>query len=324
MVVEPLMWIRLAAQRALQAATLLLGATLLAFLLMRLAPGDPFSALAANPRVRPEDVALLRDRWGLDRPLPVQYVIWLQALLQGDLGRSIRTGQPVLEVVARALGPTLELTGAAALLALGAALTLGLLAALRPHSGLDRAVTAGAYLVLSLPVFLWAFLLTLAFSVGWGVLPSAGYGEPGRPFSLGDHLRHLVLPAATLALPLAAAWSRYVRAGFLGVLARGHIRAARARGLPPAVVLLRHALPDAVTPLLGVAAVELPQVLTGAVVTETVFAWPGLGRVMQTALLGRDYPVVMGVLVFVTTLTILASLAADLLHGALDPRVRHG
>lgn len=311
-------------RRALQAIPLLLGASLVAFLLMHAAAGDPFSILAANPRARAEDIAQLRAHWGLDQPVHVQYLLWLRAIMQGDLGHSIRTGQPVLQVIGRALWPSLELTAAAACLAMALALLAGLATALRPNSVLDRAVAAGAYLILSLPIFLWAIMFTLVFSVSLGLLPSAGYADPGQPFTIGDHLRHLVLPAITLALPLAAAWSRYARAGILDALARDHVRAARARGLPPALLLLRHVVPNAVTPLATVAALELPQEFTGAVITETVYAWPGLGRLLQTAVLGRDYPVVVGLALLTAVLVIIGNLAADLFHGALDPRVRHG
>lgn len=325
MVAEPLMLARHVLRRLAQAIPLLLGASLLTFLLIHAAPGDPFTARAVqalNQRGRPADFALPEAGRGLDRPLHVQYLTWLGRAARGDLGDSIHTGRPVAEMIGEAVWPSLELTLAAAALAMMGALAAGLIAACRPNGILDRAANAAACLVLSMPTFLWAFLLVTLFSVRLGSLPSAGYASPDAPFSPADHLRHLILPAVTLGLPLAAAWSRYAREGVLDTLPRDYLRAARARGATPAM-LARHILPNAVMPLATAVAVELPQLLTGAVIIETIYAWPGLGRLMLTAVLGRDYPVVMGMLLLTAAAVLAGNLAADLLHAALDPRVKY-
>ena len=317
------MW-RYALRRSLEIIPLVLLISLLCFALMHAIPGGPTGVLAENPRVSADDVARIRASFGLDQPLPIQYAKWLnRVLLHGDFGYSFVTGEPVSRMIARRLPATLELMGSALLVAVLFGLLVGVLSALRPHSSLDTFLTVASLLVVSIPVFWSGLMAMMLFSVHWGWLPSAGRFTIGVPFSLLDHLRHLVLPSAVLSLVFIATWSRYLRATLQEVLEQDFIDVARAKGLSKTVVVFRHGLRNALAPVLTVVALNLPMLFAGAVIVETVFSWPGMGRLFYDGLNRMDYSRLMAI-VFITSLLIaIMNLIVDLVYALLDPRIRY-
>ncbi|HLK09851.1 MAG TPA: ABC transporter permease [Candidatus Binatia bacterium] len=289
----------------------LLGATLLVFAFLRLVPGDPAEVMLGESAA-PADVAALRHDLGLDLPLPAQLGRFLVHLARGDLGESLAFHAPVAGVVAARYPATLELAAAALLLALATALPLGAAAALRPRSPLDRSARLLSLAGVCLPTFVWGPLLVLAFAIGLGWLPVAGRGGAA----------HLVLPAVTLALGMAGILVRLTRTSMLAALAEDHVRTARAKGASPLRVAVCHALPCALPPLAAVVALQAGALLGGAVIVETIFGWPGLGRLLLEAIDARDYPLVQGCVLVIAASYVAVNAAGDLLHGALDPRLR--
>lgn len=316
--------IQYAGRRLLQMIPLLLGITVVLFAVIQAAPGGPEGALLESGRfVDPEVVEAYRERLGVDRPVPVQYVRWLGAAVQGDLGMSFSTTRPVSEMILERLPATLELMGAAFLLAALVALGLGTLSAVRPYGWFDHTGTAVSFLGIAMPVFWFGLILQLVFSVQLGWLPVAGTGTVGAE-SLGNHLAHLLLPATVLSFRYIAGWSRYLRSSLLGALRADYVRTARAKGLSEATVVGRHALRNAVIPVISVMALNLAGLFSGAIIVETVFAWPGIGRMFVQAMFSRDYPLLMGILLLGSVMVVVFNLVADLLYGVLDPRIRYG
>jgi peptide/nickel transport system permease protein/oligopeptide transport system permease protein len=299
-------------RRILIALPTLLGVVVLVFLMVRLAPGDP-AVLLAGEFATPETLEAIRARYGLDRSLPEQFLIYMEALLRGDLGESARSRRPVLEELKTYFPNTLELASAAILVAVLTGIPLGVLAALRPGSGLDLSVMVLALLGVSMPVFWFGLLAILIFSVGLGWFPVAGKGT----------LAHLVLPAITLGINATALLARMTRGTLLEVLSQDYIRTARAKGLAERVVIFKHALRNALIPVVTVVGLEFGTLLSGAVITETIFAWPGLGQLLVGSILARDYPVVQGAVLLVAITFVLINLLVDLLYAAIDPRVRY-
>lgn len=314
---------RYALRRVLQAVPLLLGITLGIFLLIRLVPGGPLSAYEGNPDVTPEDLARLRQQLGLDAPLPVQYVRWLGRLGRGDLGWSLVTHRPVTSMIAERLGNTAYLMGLALVLTFAIALPAGIISARRQYSWFDHAVTTMSFAGFSMPTFWSGLLAILVFSVWLRWLPAGGMYTVGEAFSLADRLRHLVLPLGILTLFSAARYTRYLRASMLEVLGQDYIATARAKGLGERLVIQKHALKNATIPVVTIVALDLPQLFSGALITETMFSWPGMGRLFWEATLRLDYPVLMAVMTVSATLVVLFNLAADLAYGFLDPRIRY-
>lgn len=307
-------------RRLLQAIPLLLVVSGLVFALIHAAPGGPLAMYLSNPNVRPEDIERLRRALGLDRPLWSQYVSWLGSFLGGDWGYSYADGRPVLTRIVERVPATCELIGASLLIGIALALPVGVAAALKPRRGFDRAATALSLAGISLPVFWFGLVLQLVFAVGLGWLPSSGRASFGRGDPI-DRIEHLILPAAVLAFVHAAAWSRYLRSSMIEALGQPFIASARARGVPPRAVLLRHALRNAVVPVLTVVMLDAAIMVSGAVVTESVFAWPGVGSLFTEALARRDYTVLMAFLMLSSAAVIVLNLLADLCARAIDPRV---
>ncbi len=316
------------ARRLFQSLVVLAGLSVVFFALLAATPGDPVEVLAAQrPDLLPEDVARLRALYGLDDPLPVRYVKWLRGVLRGDLGYSRTYSQPVGALVARRLGATVQLAAAAFALALAAGVAVGVGAAVRPHSAWDYAATGLSAAGLAIPAFWLGIVAILVFAVWLRWLPAGGMMTPGVEAGVPaavDRVRHLVLPTVVLAVGGMAAWVRYTRASMLEVLGQDYIRTARAKGLPRTSVVRRHALRNALLPLVTLVALAVPRLLDGAVVTETVFSWPGMGLLLYQAVLGHDYPVAMAVLMLLAAVTVLANLAADVAYAAVDPRIRYG
>jgi len=309
-------------KRLLGTLPLLLGVSLLLFGVLHLAPGGPLDVYADNPSVSPEALAQMRVAFGLDQPLPVQYVSWVTAFFTGEWGYSIRTARPVSQEILERLGPTLILGGTSFVLSLLIALPLGIVSAVRRYSGVDYLITFLSFLGVSMPVFWLALMLQLLFAVQWRVLPSAGIQTIGSD-SVLDLLRHLILPACILAFASVAGWSRYMRSSMVEVLGQDYVRTARAKGLTAGKVVYRHALRNALIPIITVVALDFATILSGAVITETIFAWPGIGRLFIESMNGRDYPVLMALMMAGSFALVISNLLADLAYAAVDPRIRY-
>ncbi len=300
----------------------------LTFALVHLAPGEPFVGGAEGRFVPPETVARLRERFGLDRPLPVQFVRYAANLARGELGESFARHRPVADVLREALPNTFLLGGAALVLSLLLGVGLGILQAARAGTWTDTALGGAALVLYSVPSFWLGLMLLLVFGEWLHWLPGTGMADVGLGARAGplahvlDVARHLVLPAATLALVNAAAIARFHRAAMLDALGAAFVRAARARGLPDRRLLLRHALRSALAPAITLAGLSVPALLTGSVLVESVFGWPGMGRVAYDAIAARDYDVITAVAVVAGVLVALGNLLADLGVAAADPRVR--
>jgi peptide/nickel transport system permease protein len=293
--------------------------SVLVFALIHAAPGGPLALYLENPNVRPEDIARLRHALGLDRSLPEQYVAWLVAFVRGDWGFSYADGRPVFTRIMERVPATFELVGLSTIVALFAAIPVGIAAAVSRR--FDRVSAVAAVAGISLPVFWFGLVLQLVFAHALGWFPSSGRASFGAS-GWSDRLAHLVLPATVLAAVHAAAWSRYLRGSLHETLARPFIRAARARGVSEPGVLVRHALPNALAPFVTVVLLDASIMASGAVVTESVFAWPGVGSLFTEALAKRDYTVLMAFLMCSSLAVMLLNLLADLAVRALDPRVR--
>jgi len=311
---------RFLARRALESLPLLLAISVLVFLLLHAAPGGPLAVYLTNPNVRAEDLERLRRALGLDRPLSAQYGSWLAAFVRGDWGYSLSDGRPVIERIGERVPATIELVGVAIAGALALTLPAGIASAANRGKWLDRLVSAVAMAGISLPAFWFGLVLQLVFAIRLGWLPSSGRTVPGGG-DLIDHLQHLLLPAAVLAVVQAASWSRYLRGSMIEVLTQPFVAAARARGVPQPRILLRHALRNALGPVIAVVMIDAALIVSGAVVTESVFAWPGLGSLFTEALARRDYAVLMALLMLTSSAIIVLNVAADAAHATLDARV---
>ena len=315
---------RFLAGRGAQTALVMLAMSFLVYALIGLMPGDPIDLmLSADPRLSPEDAARLRALHGLDRPLGQRYLAWLDAALVGELGYSRLHAQPVARVLLSHLENTLALLGLAFALSLAIALPLGIAAARRPNGPLDTAVNLLCFAGVSVPPFWLALLLIMAFAVGLGWLPAGGLAAAEGGGAL-DRLRHLALPVATLTLASVAGYTRFVRAAMIEALRQEFVRTARAKGAAESRVLLRHALPSAMIPVVTIVALHFGGLVSGALVTETMFAYPGMGRMIYDAIMGNDFNLALAGLLLATFVTLAANLAADLAYAALDPRVRLG
>jgi peptide/nickel transport system permease protein len=292
----------------------------LVFLMLRLTPGDPAAVLAGD-QATTEQIAMIRANLGLDRSIPEQFVIWLGHLLQGDLGQSYYYKLPVTELIAQRLEPTLSLAVVTITLAVLIAVPLGVVAAWRFGGWLDRGVMAFSVMGFSVPVFVSAYLLIWLVSLKLGWLPVQGYKRLSE--GLGPWLYHLTLPAITLSLIYIALIARVTRASVLETLGEDYIRTARAKGLPEVLVLRRHALANAAVPIITVIGIGVALLIGGVVVTESVYAIPGLGRLTVDAVLARDFPTVQGVILLFSFVYVLVNLLVDLSYVFFDPRIRY-
>ncbi|WP_374447016.1 nickel ABC transporter permease [Stella sp.] len=300
-------------RRLLILVPMLLAVSVAVFLVLYSIPGDP-ARMAAGPDASEEDVVQIRANFGLDRPIHEQYAIYLGNLVQGDLGTSFRTRRPVLDEIRRTLPATVELAAAAMAIALLLGVPIGILSALRPGSWLDNTITAFAVFGISMPGFFLGLILMVIFSATLYWLPPTGRGT----------WAHLVMPAVTLGLPYVATYARLTRSNMLDVLSEDYIRTARAKGLARSTVIYRHALVNAAIPLVTVLGIYFGRLLGGAVIVETIFAWPGLGRIMIEAIVQRDIYVVQGTILVFAVSVVLVNLAVDVLYGVLDPRITYG
>lgn len=319
-------------RRTLQAIPLLFILSVLLFLLVRAAPGGPLAQAERNPNITAQEIEQLRERLGLNQPLYIQYGKWMRAiLLEGDLGQSIKSGRPVIEMISERIPNTLILVGVAFLLTLIIAIPLGALSARKQYSPLDYTITTFTFAGQSVPIYWLGLMFILIFYVwidnpftGKPLLPSGGMYTVGGDKSIGDLLWHLILPVGTLSLAWIAWYSRFFRASMLEVLNADYIRTARSKGLPERRVLYIHALRNGIMPLVTMIALDFPSMFAGALFVETIFSWPGMGRLFWEAARGRDYPVLLGVILINAGLIVFANILADLLYAVIDPRVRYG
>ena len=299
-------------RRLLLTIPVLVGVATLVFSLIHLVPGDPVQAMLGES-ASPQDVAQLRTRLGLDRPLYEQYISFAGGVVRGDLGTSLRTNQPVTSVILERMPATLELALAAMLVAMAFAIPLGIVAAVRKGTHVDHAATTIALVGISMPTFWLGPLLAIVFSVWLGWFPVSGRGT----------FANLVLPAVTLGAPLAAMLARMTRASVLEELRELYVTAARARGVSEARAVLAHAFRNSLIPIVTVIGLQFGSVLTGAVITETIFAWPGVGRLLVQSISARDYPAVQGCILLIAVTYVSMNLLIDVLYGVLDPRIRY-
>jgi peptide/nickel transport system permease protein len=311
------------ARRLIQALPLMLGITVVSFAILKAIPGGPMAAYEANPNFTDADLKRLEHALGLDQPFYVQYVNWLLAFLTGDWGYSYSSHRAVLTSIVERLPATVYLMGSVYVVTLLVAIPIGIFTALRQYSWLDHVITGATFAFLSTPTFWLGLLLIIVFGLQLKLLPLGGMATLGTDFDVFDRVRHLILPVATLSLVGIGRYVRFLRASMLETLTQDYLRTARAKGLVERIVVARHALKNASIPLVTVAALDLPELFVGALVTEQIFGWPGMGRLYWDAATRSDYPVVMGFLAVSAALIILANLVADVFYAYLDPRIRY-
>jgi peptide/nickel transport system permease protein len=319
------------AKRLLLSVPLVLAIVTATFFMAHLAPGDPMDMYLEPQRQRqvdPEVIELLRKKYGLDQPIHVQYVTWLKNVAQGDFGESFRHRRPVKDMLVEAVPYTLQLTFLAIVLDALFGISLGIISAVKQYSKLDKTVTIGSLIIYAMPSFWLALMLIMVFSVNLGWFPtsqtrSMNYEDLTFIGKMLDRAWHLVLPVFVMGIAGAAGTARYMRSRLLEVLNEEYITAARARGFREKTVIMKHALRNAMIPIVTIYGMSLPFLLGGATIIETIFAWPGMGRLTVGAVGGRDYPIIMATVMIAAVLTVLGNLLADITYAAVDPRVSY-
>ncbi|MBP3041155.1 ABC transporter permease [Bacillaceae bacterium Marseille-Q3522] len=310
-------------RRTLMAIPLLFGITVLSFLIMQMAPGDPQSLLI-DPSLKPEDKAALAEKYGFNDPVYVQYGRWLGNMVQGDFGTSlIRRGVPVSEMIMNRLPNTLLLMISSTLIAFIIAIPFGIISAMRPYSKLDYTVTVTSFLGVAVPSFWFGIILIMFFSLNLAWFPVGGAATLNQPFSILDRLHHLILPAFVLAAGDTAALTRYTRSSMLDVLGQDYIRTAKAKGFKEKKVVVKHGFRNGMIPIITLFGLMLPNFIGGAAITESIFSWPGIGQLFIDAAFQRDYPVIMALTVISAVLVIIGNLLADILYAVFDPRIEY-
>lgn len=319
-----------AIRRVLQTIPILFIISVLLFIMVRSAPGGPLTAARRNPNISKEQLEAIEEKLGLNDPLPVQYGRWLGNMLKGDLGESIKFRRPVSEMINERIPNTLLLVGVSFLVTLLIAIPIGIWSARKPYSPFDYIVTTVTFIGQSIPVYWLGLGLIVIFYValknpisGEPFFPVGGMNTRGKEGDLLDTLWHLALPVTALSMGWVAWYSRFLRSSMLDVLHEDYIRTARAKGMKEQMVHYKHALQNAVLPLVTLIALDLPSLFAGALFVETIFSWPGMGRLFWDAAKGRDYPVLLGVVMITATLIIVCNILADLAYGWLDPRVKY-
>lgn len=311
-------------RRILIGIPILLAITVLIFTLLQLTPGDPLDTYAPPDQPMPAaQREALRHELGLDRPVVIQYGYWLRETVQGNLGYRAKTFEPVTEAIGRRIGPTLLLVGTAMVVGIGLGVALGVLAAVRQYSFLDTIMTIFAFIGISMPAYLAGLIGLYVFALRFDWFPAGGYSTPGEPFSAWDRIHHLILPAAIISVNYIASTMRYTRSAMLEVLGQDYVRTARAKGLDERIVQRAHVLRTALIPVVTLLGGLLPSLLSGAIIMEGIFNWPGMGRLFIEAASSRDYPLLLGMLLLGTVLTIVGAFLADIGYGLVDPRVRY-
>jgi peptide/nickel transport system permease protein len=319
-----------AIRRVLQTVPILFIISVLLFLMVRSAPGGPLTAARRNPNISKEQIEAIEEKLGLNDPLPVQYSRWLGDMFKGDMGESIKFRRPVSEMINERIPNTLLLVGVSFLVTLLIAIPIGIWSARKPYSPFDYIVTTVTFIGQSIPVYWLGLGLIVIFYVtlknpisGEPFFPVGGMNTRGKEGELLDTLWHLALPVTALSMGWVAWYSRFLRSSMLDVLHEDYIRTARAKGMKEQMVHYKHALQNAILPLVTLIALDLPSLFAGALFVETIFSWPGMGRLFWDAAKGRDYPVLLGVVMITATLIIVCNILADLAYGWLDPRVKY-
>ncbi|MGD9333318.1 MAG: ABC transporter permease [Desulfobacterales bacterium] len=297
--------------------------TFATFVLMQMLPGGPLAAYENNPEISQADIQRLRHEMGLDRPVHVQYFSWLKNISQGDWGYSFTTKRPVVTEIWERLPNTLYLTGVSLLVALLIAIPAGIISATRQYSIFDHIATTLTYVGRSMPVYYSGLLLIIIFSIWLRWFPSGGMHSLGKEFSIIDSLKHLFLPMLSLSTLIAAKYVRFLRTSMLEVIHQDYIRTAAAKGLKERVIIYKHAFRNAAIPLVTVVAIDLPVLFAGALFTETVYSWPGMGRLFVDAATRFDYSIVMGIVAAIAFLVVISNLLADIVYAILDPRITY-
>jgi peptide/nickel transport system permease protein len=314
-------------RRLVQTIPLLLIISIVGFALIQ-ATGDPLAAFTVDASLSSEDLARLRAHYGLDKPLPIQYINWLKNMLAGDWGTSYHTREPVIQMVLGRLPNTLVLVGISYVMTLSLAIVLGIVSAVRQYSWVDHTITGGSFVGLAMPSFWLGLMLIVLFSVrfrAWGLpyFPVGGMYDHRVGFSIPQLLWHAVLPAFTLSLVMIARYTRYIRASMLEQIQQDYVRTARSKGLRERTLWVRHAFKNALLPLITLIGLDIPVLLSGTIVIESIFAWPGMGRLFWSSAERTDIPVLMATLLFVAVLTVFSNLIADLFYAVADPRIRY-
>jgi peptide/nickel transport system permease protein len=343
---------RYIARRLLQAIPMLFLLSIVLFALVNIAPGGPLAGHGRSRHMKPEKAEMLKRQFGLDQSIPIQYVVWLvgndwmrvdadgdgvkesygtrRGILRGDFGFSFKTRQPVLDEILDRLGNTVYLMTVTLLIVALISIPVGVISAIKQYSFFDIGVTTLAFMGQAIPEFWLGMILILVFYAwlqnpvtGEPLLPAGGMKSLEAGFSLGDRIKHLILPVTMGAVGWVAWYSRFLRSGMLDVINQDYIRTARAKGLSERLVMMRHALKNALIPLVTIFALDLPYIVAGSLYVELIFSWPGMGRLYYQSATGRDYPVLMAILIFASAFTIFANLLADIAYGYLDPRIRY-
>ena len=299
------------------------GITVLVFMISSMASGSPLELLLSNQNISPAEVERQRIKLGLDQPVYIQYFSWLKNFLQGNLGESYRTGQPVMKMIMDGLGPTLLLTLSAVIVSCLISLPLGIQSARFQNKGWDNSSSVFSFLATSTPSFFLALIFLYLFAVKLKWLPIGGMYDSGTPETPASLLRHLLMPAVVLGMQMVGSLIQYTRSSMLEVMREDYVRTARSKGLRERVVIIKHVLRNSLIPVVTYLGMEIPLLIGGAVVTEQVFSWPGIGNLMIKSIDSRDYPVVMGITVLVAVAVLIFNILTDLIYGVLDPRIRY-
>lgn len=310
-------------RRLLISIPILFAITLIVFSIQLLSPGDPLNAYVPPDFPLPEaQREALRHQLGLDQPFLTRYGYWLRETLQGNLGTSIRTHETVVHAIENRVGATLLLMGTALTIGTALGVLFGVVAAVRQYSILDGILTILAFLGISTPVYLAGLLALYVFALRLGWLPAGGYSTPGQPFSVTDRISHLILPAAIIAINYIAQTMRYTRSAMLEVLGQDYVRTARGKGLNNRVVVARHAFRNALLPIITLIGASVPALIGGAIFIESIFGWPGIGRLLLSGVEARDYPIIIGITFMLAIVTLIANLITDITYALVDPRIR--
>lgn len=315
--------LRYIVKRVLHAIPLILLITVIGYFIINLAPGDPVNMFINPEKATKIDVERIRQAMGLDKPIYIRYFIWLKNICNGNLGDSYFHSRPVAEMLGEAIPNTLVLSIAATLLAVIVAIPAGIISAIKRNTIWDYIFSTISFIGVSLPSFWFGLMLILMFSLKLGWLPTAGMRDNFDQFVLMDRFKHLILPAIVLGMGSMAQYMRFMRGAVLEVIRQDYVRTARSKGLSEAVVILKHTLRNALLPMITLLGFLLPSLFGGAAITETIFSWPGIGRIMIEASFTRDYPVMMGDMLMTAVLVIIGSLLADILYAVADPRIKY-
>lgn len=309
-------------RRILIAIPVLIGVTIISFIIINMAPGSPIDMIV-DPNMTAADIAAKKQALGLNAPLYVQYLNWVKNVLHGNLGYSMTSYRPVSQIIGERIVPTLMLMGSSLIIGLIIAIPLGILSATKQYSKLDYISTTGSLLGISVPTFFLGLSMIYIFAIKLRLLPSGGMITLGADPSIADKLKHLILPALVLGVNVAGKEVRYVRASMLEILDQDYLRTARAKGLRERIVVNKHGFRNALLPIVTVIGLEITTLLGGAIITEQIFTWPGIGRLTMESILSRDYPTLMGLNLIAAIMVLGANLLTDIIYSVVDPRIKY-